>query len=221
MNLRNKIPVWVTLHLAFDLRRKWTHLIKVHTKIKKSRDAIIVNIKYCVIITMLCLSSPAYAQKIDSEMVFLNAKISILSSQNSCITKDDVEEIVAGNLIYKTLNSRGFEDIFFFEVIITPLDPKDTLSYYINGSLYSRYKFIFGYNISTNQLYKLNGFFYDDFRVLYQFLFRDYDGNVLTNRKRFLEYFSIDQIDIKCLYDSMKKKQKKRNIRKMCKCLVL
>ena len=174
--------------------------------------------KKYILFLIVFLTTSSYAQKVDSSLVFLKAKIDILSSQNYCLTKSDYIDIMNGNMTYNVLKSEGFIDIFFFEVFVDPISRNDTLSMIFSGPLYRKYYFVFGYNIVNNQIYKLVGFNNNDFELLYKFLFRDYSDSKLINKHNFHKNFSIEHVDLKCMYNNLMRKYKFNKLYKYCVC---
>jgi hypothetical protein len=80
---------------------------------------------------------------------------------------------------------------------------------FYNGS------YIFGYNTTNNTLYKLVGFKENDFTELYKSL-KDFKSDELQDsdlkkRKKFLEKFGIEGVDLNCLYSSIKYSKNKCN----------
>lgn len=140
-----------------------------------------------------------YGLTFDTTEVLLNAKLAILQIDLPIKSNYNIEAILKGNCNYNILKNNGFNDIFFFEVLLSPKSA-DSLNKYVNSVGLYNCNFIFGYNTINDHLYKLKGFYNNDFWFLYKFLPRDHSRRSLVRKKLFLQLFYVEKLDLKCLF---------------------
>jgi hypothetical protein len=179
--------------------------------------------KKLTLVTILFVSYGfTFSQSIDTAKVILNAKLHIMMHDNFINDYSYIMRFIEFTPKYRFLESTGFDSKFvFFEIHAIP--HSDTLLFVDSTNNKLRYsyrffanlnhRFIFGYHIGGNKLYKLNGFYENDFLDLYNIIrnyifIASYDLKSFSSKKRFLERFYIQDLDLECLYDYFIKKKK-------------
>ena len=179
-----------------------------------------------ILLTALILSAikVSFSQDSDSSFdtanVVLNAKMNIISFDNSNKSREEIINIIDSKVKYKVIKSKGFSnDIVFFRLVAEPLINNDSTNYFYEPINQYDSGFIFAYNSKNFQIFRLKGFKENDFKDFFDQLDLFLDLNVsssydLKTKKRFLKKFYIEGVDLDCLYDSLNKKNKKG-----CSCL--
>ncbi len=192
-----------------------------------------------IVICACCLYASANESKgqyaFDTARVVLNAKMNLISfvamssSNDASFSKDYLKGFIDYPIKYSFVSSKGFgNEIVFFKIHAKEVIDT-TNKIYVNDSTYTCYEyfgnidysFIFGYNLITNEIYRLNGFKEIDFYRLYRYLVIKSFGSearVLKSRKRMAKHFWIEGLDINCLY-TFRKSPKDRRTQKRHKCL--
>ena len=169
-----------------------------------------------------------FSQRIDTLELIHNAKLYIMMYERELNERRTTDCNCIKRFIeiipeYKFLKSKGFgKDIVFFEIRAT--EHTDTVSYRMNDELMWKekndkwmyqckffhgldYSFIFASNGSG--LYRLNGFSENDFTRLYSLIKSFKSPYYFKSKKRFVEEFYVENLDLGCLYDYFIKKNKK------------
>jgi hypothetical protein len=156
----------------------------------------------------------------DTANVVLNAKMNIVSFENSNTSKEEIINIIDSKVKYKVIESKGFsKDIVFFRLVAEPPNNNDSSNYFYEPINQYNSSFIFAYNSKNLKIYRLKGFKENDFKLFFNHLnsYLDMDeasSYDLKTKKRFLKTFYITGVDLGCLYKSLNIKQKKG-----CNCL--
>ena len=167
---------------------------------------------------MLCMSS--FATTFDTSLVVFNAKMNIVSFDNSMRTEIDYIGLIKSKCKYQFINSKGFNDIVFFKIIVSyNIENNDEFSKIINLTSPYNYSFIFGYNLLNHKIYRLKGFLTNDFYSLFDFLHSNTNPEVLNSKKIFCNNFFVQDLDLECLYDSNEEFAKKKHIKFSNECV--
>jgi hypothetical protein len=179
--------------------------------------------KYIILITVFVFKYDillCQKQTFDTANVILNAKMSFVRFDMSNINRDEIIKIIDSEVKYKVLDSKGFDScIVFFQIIAEPLENSDSNNYFF--SLINQYNsyFVIAYNSINLSIYKLKGFNENDFKIFFFHLNSYLDLNVtgsddLTTKKKIINTFYIEGVDLACLYKSLKVRKKNN-----CGCL--
>jgi hypothetical protein len=174
-------------------------------------------------------------ERFDTARVILTAKINLIDYATMSVDNDvsfDKENLLSYiniPLEYEFLDSKGFdENVVFFKIKAHKI--VDTANkIWVNDSTYQlynffanvNYDFIFGYNLITNELYRLKGLPRNDFYRLYKFLLIRSSFSmrkILRSKRKFVSYFWVDGLDMKCLYEvrTLRKFERKMPHKKDC-----
>ena len=170
--------------------------------------------KYIVIFSSLFLQLQSNAQGLDTNLMLLKAKVCLLEYAN-IHSQAEIFHFFEAPISFRLLKSKGFsEHIFFVEV---PVSLDSTTDYIF---LYN-YNFIFAFNSKNQKMYRLKGFFYNEFDSFIEDA--SFANNIdylvaeprdLSSLKKFTQSFYIEGLNMKCLYKSLKK------IKKRPECIV-
>jgi len=164
-----------------------------------------------VLLFSITFSAEANSQKsqLDSLHMLLHAKILMLPLLNSIDKSQKVCNLIEEPITFKILKAKGFAShIIFFKTTIS-WEEKSKFQFVYNGDL------IFAYNSRDLMIYKITGFEENDFGKFYNDLS---SGNIdysnasrldLKTKNRFTKAFSVENIDLGCLFDSIKKHKKR------------
>lgn len=177
-----------------------------------------------LIVLIISASRVSFSQdtgsSFDTANVVLNAKMNIVSFDNSNKSREEIINIIDSKVKYEVIKSKGFSnEIVFFRLEAEPLFKDDSSNYFYDPINQYNSSFIFAYNSKNFEICRLKGFKENDFKTFFNQMDSFLDFSVsssydLKTRKRFLKTFSIEDIDLGCLYDSLKIKAKKS-----CDCL--
>lgn len=165
---------------------------------------------------MLCASLALFSQdySFDTAQMILNAKMNVVSFDNSNKSREEIINIIDSKVKYFTIKSKGFGNhLVFFRLITEPLHNCDSNNYFSDPKNKYDSSFIFAYNSKNHEIYRLKGFNENDFKAFFNHLgsFIDFVNSSsfdLTSKKRFLKTFYIEGVDLNCLFDSLKSKNK-------------
>lgn len=162
----------------------------------------------------------------DTTKVLYNAKLSILDFGGEVKDIEDVLFFLKDSTQFEFIQSSGFEDYIFFRIFLPDgamgekvkikIDAsKDgkTITSYRHKSL-GNYKstYTFAYYTQGSFLYKLDGNSINDYFFFYSFLTENHSLdtplNIFKSKKKFAETFSIEGIDMECLYRTAKAREK-------------
>src|SRR5690554_6038360 len=181
-----------------------------------------IKVRLIIVLLLSFISKECYSQEIDTSKIIMNAKLAILDISDKVVSKKFIEGYIKHKPKYRFLESKGFsKDYVFFEINAEPYfdyNNADTIGETIIINNYFgglNFDFIFGYSIKFNEIFNLKGLRINDFdRLLYLLnIDNSYSINkrVFKSAKRFSEYFQIEGIDMKCLYNNLKKKSKSKH----------
>lgn len=159
------------------------------------------------ILLIVGICTHAQGQDIDTSLMLFKAKVCLLE-YSTIHTNVEVTQYFNRELPYKILGSKGFsKKLTFFEV---PIRIDSTVNYKF---IYD-YSFIFAYNNVSDKIYRLKGFHNNEFDLFFRDLldvgnidFYDSSTDDLSTVKRFVRTFEVENLDLKCLYKSMKKRK--------------
>lgn len=175
-------------------------------------------VKHALLIVLMVFTSKALFSQdssFDTANVILNAKMNIVSFENSNKSREEIINIVDSRVKYKVIESKGFsKNIVFFRLVSEPLNSNDSSNYFYEPLNQYNSSFIFAYNTKNLEIYRLKGFKENDFKTFFNQLDSFLDLNIsssydLKTKKRFLKAFYIEGVDLDCLYDSLNAKNKK------------
>lgn len=145
-----------------------------------------------------------------SEKMLLLAKINIIPYIFNVDSADVICSFLKEPITYRKLGSKGFsKNIIFFLIHIT-WDQSSNYLFLYEGDL------IFAFNTRSEILYKLKGFNDNDFKDFFDDL---YFNNIdyinaseldLKSKKKFLEAFNVEGLDLDCLYESLAKRKESK-----------
>ena len=177
-----------------------------------------------LIVLIISASKASFSQdpgsSFDTANVVFNAKMNIISFDNSNMSREEIISIIDSKVKYKVIKSKGFsKEIVFFRLEAEPLVNNDSSNYFYDPINQYNSSFIFAYNSKNFKIYRLKGFKENDFKIFFNQMDSFLDFSVsssydLKSRKRFLKTFFVEGIDLGCLFDSLKIKPKKS-----CDCL--
>lgn len=179
--------------------------------------------KHILLIVLIIFASKVlFSQSsfFDTANVVLNAKMNIISFENSNKTREEIINIIDSKVKCRVIESKGFSnDIVFFRLVAEPLNNNDSSNYFYEPINQYNSSFIFAYNSKNLEIYRLKGFKENDFKIFFNNLNLFLDLNVssscdLKTKKRFLKTFYVEGVDLDCLYESLNSKNKKD-----CSCL--
>jgi hypothetical protein len=174
--------------------------------------------KHALLIVLMVFASKALFSQdssFDTANVVLNAKMNIVSFESSNKSREEIINIIDSKVKYKVIESKGFSnDVVFFHLVAEPLNNNDSSNYFFEPINQYNSSFIFAYNSKSLGIYRLKGFKENDFITFFNQLDSFLDLNIsssydLKTKKRFLKAFYIEGVDLDCLYDSLKTKNKK------------
>ena len=183
---------------------------------------------YLIILALVCNS--VFSQ--NRKKIETSVKLNVVQFNNRLFNKNEyikMFSIINNDKLCKIeeLKSKGFSDIIFYKVdypdsfidIILKLDLKrlDTEKIQDIIKWYNTEEFILAYNIKSEKVYKLKGFNINDYGDLvteYWINLSDDDRKIFKNKKKFLENYYVEDLDLKCLYSCSKKRNNKK-----CKCM--
>jgi hypothetical protein len=171
----------------------------------------------------------SYSQDyVDTINVMYNAKINTIKFKSIQIQRDKLLDLnrVINDTVFckaKVLKHTGFRNTIFIKIIIADKLVHDLFRGYgdfeknyidfRNGvEEYSYSEFILAYSIIKKKYYKLKGFVENDFPLFH----RDYimihgstEGDILYKRKKWMKYYSVEELDLYCLMKSRKARKKR------------
>lgn len=175
-------------------------------------------IKIMLILVFVFLLLKVSSQEIDTNNIIMNAKFNIINFNKGDRNKDFYIKFIDYKPNYKFLQSKGFFNIVFFQINTNYKDfiPNDYI-YRINSSndtfklrnilWFYNYTFIFGYNKTNGDLYKLKGFEKNDFEKIFKIID---NNNLINDYNFFINNYWIEGLDMECLYKSLKYNKKNK-----------
>ncbi len=162
-----------------------------------------------IIILVFCMISHVFysQKKMDTLGVIFRAKMELMSIQGSPPNKAYVVKYMEYTPKYTFLESKGFEDVIFFQIHAESfLDTSELIQFDENkvgfceffGNV--KFNFVFGYNLVNGDLYKLKGFRDNDIipLILYANSYKQLKRKIISKRK--LKNYSVENLDLFCLY---------------------
>ena len=147
----------------------------------------------------------SFLQVIDTSNMLLKAKVQLIQFMNFIEEDSSICLFLSKPIDYKLLQSKGFaKHLAFFEIVLS-WNEQTNFQFLYEDTV------IFAYNNRSKKLYRLKGFKDNEFKLFFNDLkFSNIDFSVageddLKSKKRFINTFNIDGLDLKCLFDSLKK----------------
>lgn len=120
-----------------------------------------------------------------------------------------------------SLKTKGFENnLLFFKIVVNQIIVIDTMILANNRKEIRQYNvfscpddncdYIVGYDFNTGQIFKLKGVKNNDFTHLYFLLTNERVFRKKTIKK-FLEKYSVEGLDFKCLIDNLRERKKDKH----------
>lgn len=162
----------------------------------------------------------AIAQDIDTNKLLLNSKMLLIPFLNAYEDEDYFYDYIKYKPLLVFVPSKGFEGTYVFykikaqDTVVTKKKISSELTLLRPFFQSVNYDFIFGYNTRTNKIYRLKGFNGNDFLDMYLEILATFSilHDRQINRREFPKEFSIEGIDLKCLWKDSEDKIK-RDIR--------
>lgn len=139
--------------------------------------------KHALLIVLMVFASKALFSQdssFDTANVILNAKMNIVSFENSKKSREEIINIIDSKVKYKVIESKGFSnDIVFFRLVAEPLNNNDSSNYFHEPLNQYNSSFIFAYNRKNLEIYRLKGFKENDFKTFFNQLnsFLDFNNS--------------------------------------------
>lgn len=193
-----------------------------------------------IIYTLLILLSAivCFGQKRDTSEILFNAKLKAINWGNYLLNVDalkNLPDILKDTVYFKSeiLKTSGFQEVMFIELtfpdanlgklmILPPaiLNDKEEVEKEIGKMYY--FDFVIAYFFKTSSFYSIKGFVSNEFSHFYadyHLMASSNEQRILSKKHLFIENYTIDGVDLECLFRSINKPGKKVNY-KTNPCLI-
>lgn len=179
------------------------------------------------------LTLASYSQVKDTAEVLFSAKLNVVSFGTVLFDQEKLAKlplILEDTLLCKAklIKSAGFSNVLFVNISIAddniseilrhPADSMLSHSFDTSEIYYS--DFILAYYQNANKFYKIKGFVENEFDIFYyeySMSSHFWEKELLKNKKKFLSAYTIEGVDLGCLYRHIHSKRKPSL--KKCPCL--
>jgi hypothetical protein len=159
-----------------------------------------------LIFFLIAFQNSSFAQIMKAELNLL-VKLSIFQESTGTrgyvVTSDYLQDFLQLEFKIDTLTYSGFEGFVFVSVLPDPIDTKNIDVEKLQIIPNNCQEYILAIDKSVKKVYRLKGFFINDFPSFLMTLTKRHYSDV-NSYKAFVENYSIEKLDLGCLYQAFK-----------------